>query len=132
MPRTHDGEPAKAVSKAESNLRIVSKTKVKVIERVGVTLKNLLVRNNPWSGQNCPRSDCLPCASDKDKGYSCSRRSATYKTSCKLCLAQGRKVDYIGETSNSLHERAAQHLKAKSKDKEGHMFNHIQEAHPGG
>ena len=38
--------------------------------------------------------------------------------------------DYLGETSNSIKERAAQHMKARTEDKEGHMRSHLAEAHP--
>ena len=47
IPRTHDGALARAISKTEMDLRLVTKIRVKVVERVGVTLKSLLVRSNP-------------------------------------------------------------------------------------
>ena len=130
IPRTHDGALARQISRTEMELRVVCKTRVKIIECVGSTLKSILVKSNPWKALNCPRLDCLPCKQD-DKKFSCTRRNCTYITQCKLCLSEGKKVVYIGETSNSIFERALQHIKSTSEDKEGHMAHHINEKHPG-
>ena len=131
LPRTHEGSLARKISQAERDLRVICKTKVKVVERVGVTLKAQLVKANQWSNMNCNRSNCLPCFSGESKKFSCCRRSATYLTQCKLCQANDLKVVYIGETSNSIYERALQHMKSTSEDKEGHMTHHLKECHPG-
>ena len=120
VPRTHGGELVKLFREAETNIRSVCTTKVRVKERVGNTVKSLLTKSNPWIGENCPRQDCLPCQS-KDKGFDCKRRGVTYMTSCNICQAQGSTTAYIGETSNSLYERAGQHLSDfKATSRESH------------
>ena len=49
-----------------------------------------------------------------------------------VCRQEGQSVTYIGESSNSLSERAGQHVKdATDPSKESHMRRHVQEEHPG-
>ena len=130
--RTHDGNMARMISEAERKLRAICSTKVKVIESVGPTLKSMLVRSNPWANLNCPRDNCLPCNSTENKKFNCTRRSITYMSECKLCKDLGCRTVYIGESSNSLSERAGQHIKdAEDPQKESHMQRHISEEHPG-
>ena len=47
VPRTPNGTLARLVSKAEQNFRLVCTTKVNIAERVGTTIKSLLVKSNP-------------------------------------------------------------------------------------
>ena len=55
-----------------------------------------------------------------------------YTSTCLICKEQGLKTIYIGESSNSLAERAVQHLNdAADPSKESHMAGHIKEQHPG-
>ena len=104
VPRSHDGQLVKKLRETENKLRAVSTTKVKINERVVTTMKTLLVKSNPWVGSNCPRFNYLPCRADGKK-YDCRRRNLVYMSSCNLCKEQGGKACYLGETSNSLHER---------------------------
>ena len=109
----------------------MSNTKVKVIERVGNTLKSQLVRSNPWGNSNCPRPECLPCTNGP-KNFDCKRRSVVYMTTCKLCQSENKKVSYIGETSNSMSERMSQHLEdALDVAKDSHMRRHLEDTHGG-
>ena len=51
---------------------------------------------------------------------------------CMTCKEQGKKVVYLGESSNSLTEHASQHLKdAYDPTNESHMMGHIVDEHPG-
>ena len=105
--------------------------KVNIVERVGDTLKSLLVRSNPWGSMNCPHPDCMPCKS-LEKNYSCMRRNVTYMTSCELCKEEGLMTAYISGSSNFLYERTSQHIcDSQDSDKKTHMRRHTKEKHPG-
>ena len=94
IPRTHDGQLAKEIKTTEEQIRKVCLTKVRVVERVGPTLKSQLMKSNPWAQESCPRQDCLPC-SDAEKGFDCRRRGVTYTSECNPCKNEGAKVVYI-------------------------------------
>ena len=47
VPRTHNRALAKALSKVEMDLRVIGKTKMRIVEKLGVTLKYQLVKSNP-------------------------------------------------------------------------------------
>lgn len=132
VPRTDNGRLAKMLSESETRIRQVCTTKVRVVEKVGTTMKALLVKSNSWSGSRCPRANCLPCNTADDSPSDCRRRNVTYYTECQLCKKDGIKVQYIGETSNSLSERIGRHIEdALDDSRESHMRRHIQEEHPG-
>ena len=69
-----------------------SKVNMKVIEKRGHTLKNMLQKSRPTLKRKCKEEDgCLVCESG-GKG-DCRRENVTYEISCNNC----KKV-YIGET----------------------------------
>ena len=89
--------------------------KVKLVERADRIVKSILIRNNPWYQMECGRSKCIPCSqTDKETASGCSKRNVVYESSCGDCKLRGIKVRYIGETSRSLKERSAEHLKDSS------------------
>ena len=54
-----------------------------------------------------------------------------YKTTCKVCKSEGQETAYIGESSRTLHERTAEHLKDYINNRElTHMTTHMAERHP--
>ena len=46
---------------AEENLQILTGYKLKVVERSGAKLEDILHSSNPWSGKDCGRNNCLLC-----------------------------------------------------------------------
>ena len=124
VPRTNGGKLEKEIRAREMSLRSVYSTKVKILERIGTSLKQLLGNPDRWSGAQCNLTDCLPCKNE-DQRVSCRTRNITYKTSCTICKDEGRITQYIGESSNSL--KYYWNPEAKS-----HMRRHLNEDHQGG
>ena len=57
----------------------------------------------------------------------------TYKATCKRCEQEGRRAEYLGETSKSLTDRAAAHLKSlKGTQSSSFMLRHNLLHHPNG
>ena len=61
--------------------------KIKIVERSGLKLTDLLHKSNAWSSRDCMREDCLMCKTAEnecDKGK-CYRRNIMYETFCITC-----------------------------------------------
>ena len=66
--------------------------KIKVVEKTGTTLKEVLQNSDPFKQKKCQREDFLVC---KQAGKSpCNAHDATYEIEC-----QGCEDKYIGETA---------------------------------
>ena len=81
-------EVAKAIRSRLKDIEKICKIKIKIVEKTGDKLVDILHKSDPWSKQDCMREDCWPCNSsgenEKNKG-SCRKRSILYETYCELC-----------------------------------------------
>ena len=127
---TKNSELARRFRANEENLFNLTRTRVKIVERAGVKLQDLLTTSNPWKGADCGRQNCLICLTkqltDKNLRQECTRRSLVYETKCLTCEQEEvRKLEdeiddknkireatknikkhiYIGETNRSAYER---------------------------
>ena len=81
------------------NQRVNSNVKtginVKVVERAGDKIQDLLHKSNPWEDQDCERKSCPTCESssksDKCEFKDCSKRSVVYETWCQTCVNKEEK-----------------------------------------
>ena len=147
VPKTGGSVLQKRLQELEPGLSAISGERVRYVERTGVTMKQLLHRNNPWAGAPCYKADsCLSCASDKDIKDNCSKRSILYEVHCGPCRHQAELdkaagkdwVDYlyVGQTSESCFVRGNSHqtdMKAGMKGQcdTSHMASHIIMTHGG-
>ena len=101
-----------------------SKVKIKVIERRGTILKNILQKSRPLGEIKCEKQDeCMVCK-HKSKG-DCRKENVTYEISCSKC----EKV-YIGETSKNAFTRGKQHTRQlQTKDKQSVLYRHLEQDH---
>ena len=145
----------------ESEMRMEQMTgyRLKIVERGGAKLVDILHKSNPWAGQDCERKDCLLCKTKKYEGKTnsqdCRKRNAVYKTYCITCserqdkeLAdklkdknpskkemeeEKRKLKrymYIGETSRSVYERGLEHQNdVAGCSTSSHMLRHLLHQH---
>ena len=158
VPQTPQGAFAKKLTELEVWLTKLSGEKTKIVERSGCTVRQLLVRSNPWAQGHCgrPPGECPPCDTGDGK-QSCQRRSILYETFCLRCKAQvdlekengtentdNRAVNsvYTGETARTLRERMVSvkgvgatgggHLTEYEKGLEkSHMTKHWLDCHRG-
>ena len=62
MPFSPGSEMCKLVQEVDDDFVIGTKIKrIKVVERVGPTLENIMCKANPWRFKGCTRSECFPC-----------------------------------------------------------------------
>ena len=68
VPFTPNSILAKNLRAVEESMETLSGTKMKIVEKAGIQLKSILVKTNPWSGLDCRREGCLPCATRTETG----------------------------------------------------------------
>ena len=102
--------------------------RVKVVERAGPKMSELLNNKIPWKSEHCGRPSCPPC---KTKTGKCKTPNVTYKLKCEECSKVGKTALYIGESARTFWDRASDHQKALvNKDSSYGIVRHWQEWHP--
>ena len=87
------------------------KSRIRVVELSGVTVKDSLSSKYPWSPYFCGKEDCFACLTVIEPGkISCRKPGIGYKITCVLCERNGVKAEYQGETSQTLYQRGKKHL----------------------
>ena len=90
VPYTEGSELAKRLRDAEEKLYTMTGYRLKIVERAGTKLEEILHKADPWQGQDCGREKCLLCITKKRTGkylsQDCYRRSLIYETWCDTCL----------------------------------------------
>ena len=59
VPYTPRGELAKRLREAEKDLENQTGIRVKIVERTGIKMIDLLHKADPWIGKDCERQGCL-------------------------------------------------------------------------
>ena len=119
----------------EADDRIARETgqrRVKVVERGGSTLMDMLGKANPWESESCGREDCFPCKTEAGRGGNCQAESSTYSVSCQECKGRGVDSRYFGETSRTPYLRGQEHLAGLRRGEEDNaLWKHCCEHHQG-
>ena len=102
VPFTTGSKLAKKMRESEIQLEQMTGYRLKIEERGGVKLEDILVKKNPWEGNHCERKRCLLCETklreEKIKKKSCSKRNLVYKTWCNTCYEKDKKTEEEGNT----------------------------------
>ena len=89
VPYTVGGELAKQLRQAEEELGARTGYKIKIVERTGTKLEDMLHKSNPWQGQDCGRPQCILCETKQKTGKNmdkdCTKRCIIYETWCMTC-----------------------------------------------
>ena len=158
VPYTINSGLAKELREAEEMLFKLTGYKLKIVERSGTTLEELLHKSDPWQGIDCERQGCILCATKlktgKNLGQDCHKRSVVYETNCLTCEERKNKEIeescgddkekaeemkrkqkrhiYVGETARSCFERLNEHESDKRQLKTtSHMLRHLVGHHEG-
>ena len=148
---------AKELRMKEEKLKDLTGEKVKIVERSGMKLEDLVAGKDPWRGGDCGRPNCFLCSTknitEKDLKKDCTKRNILYEIRCLSCEKKEKdeideKVEnekekkemkdqikiptYIGESSRSAYERGFEHLnKLAALDSDSHMLRHMVSSHKG-
>ena len=158
VPFTAGSKLAKSLRDAEEKLGSITGYRLKIVEKAGDKLVDLLTKSNPWQGMDCGRDACLLCKTklktERNLTQDCHTRNLVYETCCMTCLKKdeeeverkyegdARKMKemkgkirmhlYVGETSRSMYERALEHQGDVEQLKtSSHMLRHLVEMHGG-
>ena len=156
VPYTPRGELAKRLREVETDMEKHTGNKLKIVERSGTKLIDLIHKSDPWEGEDCGREGCILCITKQRTGkylsQDCHRRCIVYETWCLTCEERGikeieeddtideemrnrriremRRYNYIGESSRSLYERGLEHLRDLEELKmDSHMLKHYFDKH---
>ena len=133
VPHTPEGTLARMLQEVDDLFRKGTDLKrIKMVERGGTTLKNILSRSNPWARDGCERQDCLPCRGERGKGGNCQQEGVVYRISCQECSKRMIRSEYTGETSRTGYLRGREHLDGLDKKKEDNpLWKHCAVVHNG-
>ena len=129
VPFTPQSVLKRSIQKTEDTLLKNRRVgKVRILERLGPKLSEIMCNPTPWSGQHCGRQGCSPCVTQEG---SCRKSNVTYKWTCMTCIDQrNMKVIYIGETARSLWDRSLEHMDdLKRRTDTSVLYRHWQETH---
>lgn len=102
--------------------------KIKVVEKCGTKLKDIIHRKDPFKKDRCDREDCFICTSN-GKG-NCTRENITYTVTCLENCSD--KDVYQGETGHNGYTRGLEHWKKfKNNVAESMLVKHCNLVHEG-
>ena len=92
IPHTRNSGLAKELKDKETRL---TGENVKIVERAGSKLENILTSKDPWKGMDCGRKNCFLCTTKtitgKNLNVDCTKRNLLYEIKCLTC--EKREVD---------------------------------------
>ena len=102
---------------------------IKVLEVSGKSIKQHLVKSDPFKEMKCSNTNCHICLSSNNE-LNCKMRDIVYQHECTgFETCNGR---YIGETSDSIKERTCEHQDScRLKRKDLAHYKHNLEKHHG-
>ena len=96
VPYTKHSELAGRLRESEESMAAMTGYKLKIVERGGTKLVDILHKANPWAGQDCGRLRCLLCTTKKDEGkknsQDCKKRNCVYETYCMTCMQRQDRI----------------------------------------
>ena len=125
VPHTPGGMLRRRIQKVEDVMASKKVGRVEV-ERGGTAFIAQTWNQAPWLDRSYGRADCFACQS---KAGICKKRNSTYTIKCKTCEAEGKKRQYVGETSRTIYDRLQEHQEAleKKTDSYGVMKHWLEE-----
>ena len=134
VPPTPQGELARMLKKREMELNLNSRMNIKIIEKGGTKMKNLIVNKNPFEPKKCSISNCPFCNDGKilkicdSNKMHCSTHNFGYTISCSEC-----SMKYEGESYRKAAIRAREHNRDLEKwDPNSPLVKHLLQNHPTG
>ena len=94
VPHTESSELAKRIREKLRSFEELSSIRVKLVERTGEKIVDILHKSNPWEATHCGREDCMYCGSRNEKLVGkCKKRNIVYETECLLCKGEMGEAD---------------------------------------
>ena len=123
VPPTPGGELLRDLKQREMELNKDDNERIKMVEKGGYKIKNMLVKKNPFAKTKCHEKWCPMCPEKYGKfKLPCNTNNTGYRWICRTCQQNKNLVKvYEGETSRSIRIRSLEHIKALE-GKKSHSF----------
>ena len=121
--------PGEALKKGIQSVCDQSGLKLKVVEKGGRSMKQILQRSDVVMGGGCGRIDCIVCKSDS-RGL-CSKEGVGYMVWCPICEEDGHPARMHGETGRCARVRIAEHFDAMDQGRSSNLREHCEDVHDG-
>jgi hypothetical protein len=122
---TPGGVLAKELKKREEELNRNNQERIKIEEKGGLKIKDILTSKNPFKKSKCAQKTCPLCTEGESVGTSseeikiaCNTHNVGYRWLCVTCKERNIMKVYEGETGRSARTRGAEHLREFEKKKE--------------
>ena len=121
--------PATPKSKLQKEYtKIINKhnMKIKVVEKAGTKIKNLIQKSEPFKQNKCNDKDCFPCKSNKNnnKNTNCRKDGIIYYITCNKCQAI-----YVGESARNGNSRGKEHFNDYITNKDSSIMQRHTQTH---
>jgi hypothetical protein len=129
---TPGGVLAKELRQREEELNKNNKERIKIEEKGGLKIKDILGSKNPFKKSHCVQKTCPLCTESEsidvvstDVKIPCNTNNVGYRWLCITCKERDITKVYEGETGRSARIRGAEHLKDLEKKREKSvLFKH--------
>ena len=115
---TPGGVLAKQLRQREAELNKNNKERIKIVEKGGLKIKDILGSKNPFQKSKCIQKNCPLCTSsqfietsDEETKIPCNTNNIGYEWTCLTCKEKNILKVYAGETGRSARIRGAEHVK---------------------
>ena len=137
---TPGGQLMKELQKREAELNKNNQDRIKIVEKGGLKIKNILCAKNPFKKPRCEQKTCPLCSQSEfvdvspgEVKVACSTNNVGYRWRCMTCKENDTDKVYEGETGRSARLRGAEHLQQlEKKSEKSVLFKHLRTAHKDG
>ena len=134
---TPGGVLAKELRKREAELNKNSQERIKIVEKGGMKIKDILCSKNPFQKKKCFQKTCPLCTGSKyvevtqgENKFHCSSNNVGYRWQCLKCAENNKVKVYEGETGRSARIRGAEHVSdIENKREKSALYKHIKNEH---
>ena len=136
VPPTPGGRLAKQMQLREAQLNFGSDHRIKIVEKSGIKLKNILVQKNPYPRLICHRGLCPFCkttsvSTPAPSNLPCTTPGVGYTITCLFCKSTNHQARYEGETGRPAVTRGIEHVRELISSKpDNPMVKHVALKHP--
>ena len=133
VPPTPGGVLAKQMKAREGEINRNNKERIKIVEKSGQKLENILSKKDPFKKEKCAVKSCPICENQNRKmDILCNTNNIGYRWQCDTCKARDKTKIYEGESSRSARLRGLEHLSSyKNKNSDSVLYKHkiLEHAH---
>ena len=111
VPPTPGGKLVKQLKQREDELNRHREDRIKIVEKGGLKVENILTKKDPVEKQKCTVKMCPICKNETKKlNVMCNSNNIGYRWVCCTCEGNNKTKVYEGETSRSARLRGIEHV----------------------